>query len=134
MRARKPPLGNVEQLGDGGPAAAARLMHPEGIAIGTDGSMYIADVRHLRVRKVDSAGLVTTVAGDGWSRGRAPYHHRGRFVGDDGPALNASFDHPCGLAVGLDGSLYIADRGNHRVRKVSPDGRICTLAGCATRP
>ncbi|MBI2876791.1 MAG: PASTA domain-containing protein, partial [Candidatus Tectomicrobia bacterium] len=104
--------------GDGGPATQAELSFPRGLAVGPDGSLYIADTNINRVRRVRPDGIITTVAGTGVSG----------FGGDDGPAILASlsaFD----VAVEPDGSLYIADTTNHRVRRVGPDGIITTVAG-----
>ena len=106
--------------GDTGPATQAQL-NPMGVAVGPDGSRYIAEPAHRRVRRVDSRGIVTTVAGTG----------QAGFAGDGGPATQALLgnDSPRGIAVGADGGLYIADSGNHRVRRVDPRGIITTVAG-----
>ncbi len=105
--------------GDGGPATQASLYRPYGIAVGADGSLYISDTSNTRIRRVGPDGIITTVAGNG-SAG---------FSGDGGPALQASLSYPFGTAVGADGSLYISDTHNHRIRRVSPDGIITTVAG-----
>jgi uncharacterized protein (TIGR03437 family) len=107
-------------VGDGGQPASARLGAAEGVAVDAAGNVYIADNIDNRVRKVSSStGLISTVAGDG---------HTG-FAGDGAPANQALLDKPYGLAVDVLGNLYIADFGNGRVRKVSPDGTIRTLVG-----
>jgi len=107
-------------VGDGGPAAAAQLGLVEGIAVDRDGNLYIADSLAHRIRRVSAAGgEITTVAGDGVAG----------FLGDGGPAAEARLDTPYGVAVGGDGSIYIADFGNARVRKVGRDGVIETVAG-----
>ena len=106
--------------GDGGPAAAAQLNGPEGVAVDAGGNVYIADSGNLRVRKV-SAGIITTVAG----------HGSGGFVGDGGPAGNAQLDNPSGVAMDSQDNLYIADTGNHAIRMVS-QGSITTVAGNGT--
>jgi RHS repeat-associated protein len=103
--------------GDGGPATLARLHYPQGLAFGPDGSYYIADTLNGRIRRVGADGIITTVAGNGASG----------YSGDGGPALNASLYNPDNLAVGFDGTIYIADGGNSRIRRVSPDGIITTL-------
>jgi RHS repeat-associated protein len=105
--------------GDGGPATAAQLFYPGGIAVGPDGSLYIADVNNERVRRVGPDGTITTIAGNG-SPG---------FSGDGGPATAAQLYKPRAVAVGPDGSLYIADGFNYRVRRVGPAGTITTIAG-----
>ncbi|MBK1717696.1 RHS repeat-associated core domain-containing protein, partial [Thiocystis violacea] len=107
--------------GDGGAATAAKLYHPAGIAIGPDGSLYIADSENASVRKVTPDGMITTVAGNG-SGGSGSN-------GDGGPAIAVSLGRPVGVAVSPDGSLYIADASAGRVRKVGPDGIITTVAG-----
>jgi RHS repeat-associated protein len=89
------------------------------VALGPDGSIYIADIDKHRVRRVDPDGIITTVAGTG----------TGGFSGDGGPANEAALNLPADVAVGPDGSIYIADYGNHRVRRVAPDGLISTVAG-----
>jgi RHS repeat-associated protein len=105
--------------GDGGPAKDALLASPEGLAVGPDGTLYIADTRNNRIRKVSPDGIITTVAGNGQSG----------FSGDGGPAKDAKLGLPRGVDVGPDGTLYIADTSNDRIRKVSPDGTITTVAG-----
>jgi serine/threonine-protein kinase len=87
--------------------------------VAPDGSLYVADAGAHRVRRVDPAGIITTVAGVG---------ERG-CTGDGGPATAAALAAPSGLAVGPEGSLYIADASNNRIRRVTPDGRITTYAG-----
>ena len=115
--------------GDGGPAIKASLWSPTGLAVGPDGSIYIADTGNNRVRKVDPKGIITTVAGDGWRNQTPGIVRKGRFTGDGGPAIKASLNMPFGVALGLDGSLYIADSGNDRVRKVDRARIITTVAG-----
>ena len=105
--------------GDGGPAVNAELRGPEGVAVDRSGNLYIADTWHHRVRRVDSAGTITTVAGTG-DEG---------FGGDGGPADNAQLSGPTGVAVDRSGNLYIADWKNHRVRRVDSSGTITTVAG-----
>ncbi|HKS38707.1 MAG TPA: hypothetical protein VJW76_16050, partial [Verrucomicrobiae bacterium] len=105
--------------GDGGPATEAFLNAPQGVAVALDGTVYIADRGTSRVRKVDTNGIITTVAGTGAFG----------FSGDGGPAVLAQISSPYGVALGPDGSLYIADYGNRRVRRVSADGIITTVAG-----
>jgi RHS repeat-associated protein len=104
--------------GDGGPATQAKLGHPNGTALGSDGSLYIADTDNHVIRRVASDGIITTVAGN-----------QHGFSGDGGPATQASLSFPRRITMGADGSLYIADTGNNRIRRVSPDGIITTVAG-----
>src|SRR5947199_9475330 len=106
-------------LGDGGPATAAQFGAIQGIALDRWGNLYVADTDGHRVRKINPAGVVATVAGTG-----AP-----GFAGDGGPASAAQLNLPYGVAVDLAGYMYIADLGNQRVRRVSPDGTIATVAG-----
>jgi uncharacterized protein (TIGR03437 family) len=101
--------------GDSGPAAAAQLNWPVGVAVDSAGSLYIADLGNDLVRKV-SNGVITTVAGNG-PQG---------FSGDNGPATRAQLADPLGVAVDSAGTLYIADFGNNRIRKVS-GGMITTV-------
>lgn len=103
--------------GDGGPALAAALDNPRGIAIGADGSVYVADSYNHRIRRISRDGTIATVAGGGAT------------LGDGGPAVAARLYAPTDVAVARDGSLYIADSYQHRVRKVAPDGTIATIAG-----
>jgi len=105
--------------GDGGPAKAAQLGFPIGVAVDGAGNVYIADGDNNRVRKVDTAGIISTVAGNG----------HGGFAGDGGLAINASINIPSDLAVDGAGNLYIADAGNNRVRMVDKSGNITTVAG-----
>lgn len=105
--------------GDGEPAIAAGV-RADGLATGPDGSLYIADSLHHRIRRVGPDGIITTVAGNG----------NNGFSGDGGPATEARLNEPQGVAIGPDGSIYIADTWNSRIRRVAPDGRITTIAGC----
>jgi hypothetical protein len=106
-------------LGDGGPATAADLNLPINIAIDTAGNLYIADVSAHRVRKVNTAGVITTFAGTG----------SGGLSGDGGPANAAQLDRPFGVAADKNGNIYIADSDNRRIRKVNAAGIISTYAG-----
>ena len=109
--------------GDGGAATAAQLFAPRGVALDGAGNLYIADTFNQRIRKVDAAGVISTVAGDG-TRG---------YGGDGGPAVDAQLNTPYGLALDGAGNLYIADLFNHRIRKVDTAGMISTVAGDGTR-
>lgn len=110
--------GTAGFAGDGGQATAAQLDLPTALAVDAAGTLYIADTNNQRVRKVTN-GVITTIAGNGDET----------FAGDGGPATQASLDSPSGLAIGAAGSLYIADRNNQRVRVVSTNGTISSVAG-----
>jgi hypothetical protein len=110
----------ADKLGDGGPATAARLQWPAQLAVDAAGSLFIAEWFGRRIRKVDAAGIITTVAGGG-----LPSADRG----DGAPATAASFKSPNGVAVDHLGNIYIADFLDRRIRKVSPGGIITTVAG-----
>ncbi|HET9050879.1 MAG TPA: right-handed parallel beta-helix repeat-containing protein [Candidatus Dormibacteraeota bacterium] len=105
-------------VGDGLPATSAYLSGPRGVATNASGDLFIADCGNNRVRKVDSSGVITTVAGTAASRG----------LGDGGPATSAGLVCPTGLAA-AGGNLYIADSVDNRVRRVDPSGIITTVAG-----
>ncbi|EPX64445.1 hypothetical protein D187_005579 [Cystobacter fuscus DSM 2262] len=99
-------------IGDGGPAQQALLSAPKGLALDSEGNLYIAD-HFSRVRRVDANGIITTYAGQLEASG---------FSGNGTPALQGKFDSPTGLAVGPDGSCYVSDEWNHSVRRVSYPG------------
>lgn len=109
-------------VGDGGPATSAPLYYPVGLALDKQGNLYIAEYEEQRVRKVSPNGIITTFAGSG-QVGIAG------FSGDGGPATAARLSYPSAVAVDGQGNVYIADEGNHRVRKVSAGGTITTIAG-----
>jgi uncharacterized protein (TIGR03437 family) len=106
-------------LGDGGPAIDAQIGIIQGVAADRLGNLYLSDTSHNCVRKIDPTGAITTVAGTGTAG----------FSGDGGPATSAQLNLPYGVAVDLNGYLYIADLNNNRVRRVSPGGAIDTYAG-----
>src|SRR5439155_184884 len=109
--------------GDGGPATAAKLNFPEGVAATADGGFLIADSSNHAIRRVSPAGTITTVAGTLTTPGS---------TGDGGPANAAKLNDPAGVAATADGGFLIADSGNHAIRRVSPAGRITTVAGTLT--
>ncbi|MDK1347686.1 RICIN domain-containing protein [Streptomyces sp. 378] len=109
--------------GDGGLATSAELRNPQGVAVDGAGDVYIADTGNHRVRKVTGDGKISTFAGSG------PAGFNGGFDGDGGPATSAQLNAPAGIVVDSTGVLYIADIANHRVRKVTADGKISTFAG-----
>ncbi|MFB8028663.1 MULTISPECIES: RICIN domain-containing protein [unclassified Streptomyces] len=105
--------------GDGGPATAARLNYPLGVTVDSAGHLYISDHNNHRIRKVTPDGKISTAAGTGTAG----------FTGDDGPAASAQLRRPYAVAVDSEDTLYITDGDNHRVRKVTADGIITTVAG-----
>jgi VCBS repeat-containing protein len=106
--------------GDGGPASAAELNTPAGVALDPSGNIYVADCFNQRVRKINiSTGVISTVAGNG-SAG---------YSGDGGPAIDAQLYNPNYLALDATGNLYISDNQNQVIRKVTPSGTISTFAG-----
>jgi len=117
-----PPSGMF--CGDGGRANEACLYYPEGLAVAADGSIYIVDRGNHRIRRVDPQGVISTVAGVGTPGA----------TGDGGPAIAAELRDPSDIAIAPDGSLYIADTQNHRIRRVDPNGIISTVAGGGSAP
>ena len=111
--------GSFVYSGDGGPAINAGLLSPSGICADKNGNIYIADFFASVIRKVNAAGIISTVAGSG----------TGGFFGDGGPATSAQLMSCTGVAVDGDGNIFIADMGNNRIRKVDPAGIISTFAG-----
>jgi len=111
--------GAAGSSGDGGPATSAQLGGPDGVAVDASGNLWIADGVTSLVRKVSTNGIITTVAGNGFSS----------FSGDGGPATSARLSIPAGVAIDVAGNLVIADSGNSRIRKVSTNAIINTIAG-----
>ncbi len=109
---------------DGGPATQGKLNQPRDIGLLPDGSVLIADRDNNRIRKIDPAGTITTVAGTG---------NAGNCC-DEGPATGADLGHPRGLATLADGSYLIADSDNGSIRKVTPDGVIHAFANGFSQP
>jgi sugar lactone lactonase YvrE len=105
--------------GDGGPAAQASLNGPYGVEFDHQGRLLIADSGNHVVRRVDTNGIISTIAGDG----------REGLSGDGGPALAARFSSPQSLAVDAEGRIYVGDEHNHRVRMIGLDGTVTTIAG-----
>ena len=105
--------------GDGGPALAADIDYPFTVKVDQQGNVYFVDYFNGRIRKVTPGGIISTVAGNGI----------GDSTGDGGPATLASINAPHGIALTADGSLYISEWLGERVRRVSPDGIISTVAG-----
>ena len=126
---------NFQQFGysgDGGPAGQAQLYNPRAIGFGQNGDVFIADALNQRIRRIDANGIISTFAGSGPSdsggqlqNGATPTGNNG----DGGPATAAVFNQPHGVGVDSKGNVYIADSGNHRLRKVDASGTITTIAG-----
>ena len=108
--------------GDGGPAVEATLNFPSDLEIDSQGNLYISDRSNNRIRKIDSQGIITTIVGMGLPG----------YGGDYGSAKEAFLKYPFGIALDDEGNLYIADRGNNRIRKVDASGTITTMAGDGT--
>jgi len=111
--------------GDGGPANQARLNEPYEVRFDKEGNMYFVEMQNHLIRRVDaSRGVISTIAGDG---------HSG-FAGDGGPAKKARFKQPHSIALDEQGDIYVADIGNHRIRRIdSRAGKIATIAGTSER-
>ena len=105
--------------GDGGPATEAQMYNPHDVAVDASGNLYFPEMSNHCIRKVDTSGIITTVAGNGTYG----------YSGDGGPAIEAQLRNPRSVAVDASGNLYIADRFNYRIRKVDTSGNITTVAG-----
>ena len=113
--------GTAGNTGDNGPATLAQLNYPDGIAVDATGNIYVAGIASATVRKINSAGIITTIAGTGVAG----------YSGDGGPATLAKLSDPRGIALDTEGNLYIPDGSNHIVRKINAMGVITTIAGSA---
>lgn len=120
--------GHIGFSGDGGAATEATFNRPMGVAVDRDGNVYVADSLNHRIRKIDTRGVITTVAGNGLTG-----EGMGRFWGDGGPATKAALNTPMGVAVDDRGNVFIADTMNHRIRKIDGRGVITTVAGNGQR-
>lgn len=117
--------GTSSGIGDEGPATQARLFYPSGVIVDAAGNLFIADTGNNRIRKVDATTrIISTVAGGG-----SP-----SSLGDGGPATSASLSLPTAIALDAAGNLFIADRNNHRIRRVSAGTKlISTIAGSGSK-
>jgi len=105
--------------GDGGPAIAAGIGQDEGVAVDLAGNVYISDGAFNRIRKINTSGVISTLAGNGTPG----------FSGDGGPATSAEIDEPAAIKVDDSGNVYFVDQGNVRIREVNTHGTIFTFAG-----
>jgi trimeric autotransporter adhesin len=108
--------GSGEYGSTDGTGTAASFSDPRGVAVGADGTVYVADMLSNKIRKITAAGVVTTLAGSG------------QFGNTDGTPTEARFASPYGVAVGADGTVYVADYGSNKIRKITPAGEVTTLA------
>ena len=111
--------GKPDMAGDGGYAINASLNYPSDVAIDNYQNLFISDRSNNRIRKINRKGIITTIAGSGVLG----------YNGDFGPGKKASLNNPFGIAFDIKGNLYIADRGNNRIRKLDTQGIITTICG-----
>ena len=100
-----------------GTGASASFSLPSGVAVDGSGNVYVADNENCKIRKITATGVVTNLAGNGYNGIT------------DGAGTTASFNNPEGVAVDATGNVYVADTGNHKIRKITPAGAVTTLAG-----
>lgn len=111
--------GSQGYSGDGGAATGAQLYRPSGVAVDRAGNLYIADTDNRRIRRVDTSGIITTIAGTG----------EFGFSGDGAAAVRATFETPVDVTVDAAGNVYVADQDANTVRKINPAGVISLFAG-----
>jgi sugar lactone lactonase YvrE len=111
--------GGLNSYPDGGQATNAIFTNPNGLAFDVAGNLFITDYNDVRIKKVNTAGIITTAAGNGIPS----------YSGDGGQATNAEINYSAGLTVDAAGNLYIADQDNYRIRKVNTSSIITTVAG-----
>lgn len=111
--------GTIGYCGDGGPATAAELSYPWGLAIDRLGNIYVADEANERIRVVTTSDTIRTIAGNGIMG----------FSGDGGYATDAELNGPTGLAIDIYGNIFVSDMYNQRIRKITSSGIISTIAG-----
>jgi sugar lactone lactonase YvrE len=113
--------GSAGQYGfNDGPALRARFNEPNGVAVGQDGAVYVCDRYNATIRRITAEGTVTTMAGRAGMAGMA-----------NGAASTARFNAPRRIAIAADGTIYVADTGNHAIRKIAPDRTVTTIAASA---
>ena len=111
--------GELGSSGDGGAATSAKLNNPYGLDIDDDGNIYIADQGNNKIRKIDTNGIITTIAGTG----------NNGFSGDGAAATSSNLSSPYDIALDGNGNLYIADSNNSRIRMIGTNGNISTIVG-----
>ncbi|MFI5150911.1 MAG: NHL repeat-containing protein [Bacteroidia bacterium] len=115
--------GEPESSGDGGKAISASLNFPSAITVDAKGNVYFTEPMDHKIRKINTDGTITTIAGNGKSG----------YSGDGGPALQASMNNPAQLCADKEGNIFVADQENSAIRKITPSGIISTIAGNGTK-